>query len=179
MGSNLSGRDSDSSSSAELEALDQLLHECLQRPDDEQRDALEQACAAHPKHADALRRRFALLADAGMVDSELTLEGGAPLPRPFGGEYRLLKRLGRGGIGVVYLAEQPRLGRSVAIKLIGAESLDAPEVRERFHREAQAAARLDHPNICPVYDVGEVAGTPYIAMRFVEGETLARRIARS
>ena len=93
------------------------------------------------------------------------------------GPYRILSELGRGGQCVVFLAEDARLGRKVALKVLP-RGLDpgGTELR-RFRREAEVAARLDHPGICPVLDAGESGGTSWIAMRFVEGETLARRIA--
>jgi serine/threonine protein kinase/formylglycine-generating enzyme required for sulfatase activity len=93
------------------------------------------------------------------------------------GPYRLIKELGRGGQGAVHLAEDTRLGRRVALKVLtGVGSLTDANLR-RFHREAELASKLDHPGICAVYDFGAFEGVPYIAMRFVEGETLAKRIA--
>ncbi len=98
------------------------------------------------------------------------------LPRRFG-KYVLLEKLGRGGMGVVFLAEDRELNRRVALKILRQETLlFQAEARERFRREARAAARLDHPGICPVYEVGEVEGFPYMAMRLVQGRTLAEEI---
>ncbi len=98
-----------------------------------------------------------------------------PFPRPFG-RYRLLKRLGEGGMGSVYLAEDTALGRRVALKipLFGAE--ESAEGRERFYREARAAATLDHPYLCPVYDVGEIDGQLYLTMAYIEGKSLAESL---
>ena len=98
-----------------------------------------------------------------------------PFPRPFG-RYRLLKRLGEGGMGSVYLAEDTTLGRPVALKipLFGAE--ESAEGRERFYREARAAATLDHPYLCPVYDVGEIDGKLYLTMAYIEGKSLAESL---
>jgi serine/threonine protein kinase/formylglycine-generating enzyme required for sulfatase activity len=111
--------------------------------------------------------------------------GGAatPVQDPGGadqvGPYRLIKELGRGGQGAVHLAEDTRLGRRVALKLLtGVGSLTEANLR-RFHREAELASKLDHPGICAVYDFGAFEGVPYIAMRFVEGETLAKRIGKA
>jgi len=168
-----------------LPPLDQLLFDCLEQPEADQSTALERICREHPEHAERLRRRFSILADAGLLESTPVhpplspVHGeGEDLPRELG-EFRLLRRLGGGGMGVVYLADQPKLGRKVALKLIKHEVLASRATRERFRREALAASRLDHPGICPVHDVGEVEGVPYIEMRYVEGETLARKIARA
>lgn len=93
------------------------------------------------------------------------------------GPYTILEQLGRGGQGVVYLAEDTRLKRKVALKVIETVGEDMPTDRlERFRREAEAASRLDHPNICAIHEAGEADGTPYIAMRYIEGETLAEQI---
>ena len=89
--------------------------------------------------------------------------------------YRLLHEIGRGGQGQVFLAEDTRLKRKVALKIL-APGFD-PKFRERFEREAAAASRLDHPGICAVYEAGDADGTHFIAMRYVEGESLAQRIA--
>jgi Tol biopolymer transport system component len=91
------------------------------------------------------------------------------------GPYRVVRRLGRGGMGAVYLAHDTRLDRPVALKVPRLAGL-GPDAVERFRREGRAAAALRHPNICPVYDVGEVNGVPYLAMAFVEGQTLAERV---
>jgi serine/threonine protein kinase/WD40 repeat protein len=94
------------------------------------------------------------------------------LPEQFG-HYRIVKLLGRGGMGAVYLARDSRLDRSVALKVPRFAPEDGPQVLERFYREAKAAATIDHPNICRVYDVGEINGVPYLAMRYLEGQPLS------
>jgi protein kinase-like protein len=91
--------------------------------------------------------------------------------------YRIERQLGRGGMGVVYLAEQTRLHRYVAIKLIVPEYAEDEEFRRRFERESQLAASLDHPNVVPVYEAGEADGALFISMRYVEGSDL-RQIVR-
>src|SRR3954447_22122175 len=88
------------------------------------------------------------------------------------GRYRALKRLGAGGMAEVWCAEDEVLGRRVALKLLGGRFAHDPEFRERFRREAQAAAGLAHPNIVGVFDRSEWDGTPYIAMELVDGRTL-------
>ena len=88
------------------------------------------------------------------------------------GDYRVLREIGRGGMGVVYEAEQASLGRHVALKVLpGHARLDA-KLRERFRREARAAAKLHHTNIVPVFGVGEHEGTPYYVMQFIQGQAL-------
>jgi serine/threonine protein kinase/WD40 repeat protein len=93
------------------------------------------------------------------------------LPEKFG-RYRILRQLGAGGMGVVYLAHDTELDRLVALKVPHSAG-DGPEALERFHREARAAATLTHPNLCPVYDAGVIEGVPYLTMAYVEGRTLA------
>jgi serine/threonine-protein kinase len=92
--------------------------------------------------------------------------------------YRIIAQAGRGGMGVVYRAEDARLGRAVAVKLLAPELAVDPLYRERFVRESRLAAMIDHPNILPVYEAGESGGLLYIAMRWVEGSDLATLIVR-
>ncbi len=92
------------------------------------------------------------------------------------GEYSFERELGRGGMGVVYLARDVQLDRPVAIKVLPARLAERPDVRERFLREARTAAGLSHPNIVPIHRVGEAAGLPYFVMTFVEGATLGERL---
>jgi serine/threonine protein kinase len=93
------------------------------------------------------------------------------------GRYEIQRRLGRGGMGAVYVAHDPVLGRMVAIKVFSGE-LELPEAHERFSREARAAAALSHPNIVTVYDFGDYQSQPYIVMEYVPGETLGQMIRR-
>ena len=117
--------------------------------------------ALFPGHEELVARELAGAgADSGAVDGEL-----------FAG-YRLLRPIGRGGQGQVWLAEDPRLGRSVALKVLDGLAL-SPDALARFRREVLIASRLDDPGICAVYDAGEERGVPYLAMRYVPGRTLA------
>jgi serine/threonine protein kinase len=94
------------------------------------------------------------------------------MPREFG-RYQILERIGKGGMGAVYRAHDTQLDRVVALKVPFLRKED-DDLRQRFYREARAAATLHHPNICPVYDVGEVQGLPYLTMAFIEGRSLAQ-----
>jgi len=92
------------------------------------------------------------------------------------GRYRVVSRIGRGGMGALYLAWDPTLQRQVAIKIL---IDDNDELRERFSREARSAARLHHPNIVTMYDVGEDDGRPFMAMEYIQGQTLAEIIRKN
>jgi serine/threonine-protein kinase len=157
---------------------------------------IDELARRHPEVADELRDVWAAawiaeeVARAGESDSDSGMTAsfespgaaggvsreGTPMPPVFGG-CELLAELGRGGMGVVYRARQPGLSREVALKrLIRGESA-LPLDRARFRAEAEAAARLDHPHIVPVYIVDEDGGEPYFLMKFIAGTTLAKRLA--
>jgi tetratricopeptide (TPR) repeat protein len=131
---------------------------------------------AHDRTAqDSIER---LLVEAALEDEEGTAGRPPEMPAVIG-RYRVLEKLGEGGMGEVYLAEDPSLGRRVAIKLPMAELSGDPDTRLQLQREARAAATLSHPHVCVVHEVGETPGRrPFIAMEYVEGETLAARIRR-
>src|SRR5215204_2463642 len=99
-----------------------------------------------------------------------------PLPVKTIAHYRIVEPIGAGGMGAVYKAFDNNLQRIVALKVLPSEYVSQQDRRRRFFQEARAASALNHPHILTVYEVGEDDGTPYIAMEFVEGETLRQKI---
>jgi serine/threonine protein kinase len=170
-------------SQVEWQQVKDLFYTALTRPDAERASFLDSACGENK----ALRSEIEVLLDSYLSDF---LEG--PLladakPRSPGpplfeeghtfSHYEIVRLLGRGGMGEVYLADDTALGRQTAIKIIHNESGFGDQAAARLLREARAAAKLDHPNICSVYEVGETDGSPFIAMQHVEGEILDSLIA--
>src|SRR6202521_5938856 len=94
------------------------------------------------------------------------------------GPYEILSSIGAGGMGEVYRARDPRLDRSVAIKVLPTHLADRSELRERFEREARTIASLNHPHICTLFDIGQQDGIDYLVMEYLEGETLAQRVLK-
>ncbi|MBK8095942.1 MAG: protein kinase [Planctomycetes bacterium] len=151
---------------ADADPLITLLEECVLRMEVEGSGVVDDVCRDHPEHAAALRAAVTFLQAQDMLAPD---DGVVPEHL---GDYRLLRRLGGGGMGVVHLAEQMSLRRQVAIKLVRPELLPFAGSRARFRREAEAIARLQHPGIVPVHDLGETNGIPWFAMEYVAGASL-------
>lgn len=153
-------------------AVEELLVRALDRIEAEGASAIEPLLAQHPEHAALVRSHLLRLGHLGLVDTPPASRANASAFPAAIGEFRLLARLGGGGMGVVYLAEQGSLHRQVALKLIRPEHLYFPGARERFGREIASVARLQHPGIVPVHATGEDAGVPWLAMEHVAGASL-------
>lgn len=145
---------------------------------------LNDFAAEHPDQIDRLRDllpALQLLADASRPDGPpliLSIGADGTTSEPLG-DFRLIREVGRGGMGIVYEAEQLSLNRNVALKVLPFAATMDPRHLQRFRNEAQAAACLHHPNIVPVYGVGSDRGVHYYAMQLIEGQTLAEVIAAS
>jgi serine/threonine protein kinase/WD40 repeat protein len=154
--------------------VEKLLFECLESNDPEA--AIEAAAADHPSLADELRRAYAEMAHFDLIgDATAPRSSPEQVPEKLG-EYRLLERLGAGGMGVVYLARDDVLQRTVALKLIRPEHLYLPGARERFQREVETIARLQHAGIVPIYGVGKADGMPYFTMQHIGGCSLSQAL---
>ena len=171
---------------------DEVLAEFIRRRDAGEQVDVESLCAARPDLADALRSYAdgeAMFREMAADDSVAGASALAETVRPGAGRdtdasmtgrsfgnYRIVRQLGQGGMGAVYLAEDTTLQRHVALKIPRFTAADGPDARERFFREARSAAALTHPHICPVYFADEMDGTPFIAMAFVDGQPLSRSV---
>ncbi len=149
-----------------------LVARALESLDTGGESALEVFMAQHPSDAPALRARISALRSTGFL-----IEPAPDGPPQRIGSFRLVRRLGGGGMGVVYLAEQDELKRPVALKLVRPELLYFPGARERFRREVDALARMHHPGIVSVIAGGEERGAPYLAMEWVDGATVQEVLA--
>ncbi|MEP2072548.1 MAG: serine/threonine protein kinase, partial [Rhodopirellula bahusiensis] len=154
--------DSDSPSS-----LDSVLAEILMREENGEQPDPHEYLESHPEHADELRDFFRNHRWLGSEETEPATLVGQTI-----GEFRLVREIARGGMGVVYEAQQDSLRRVVAIKLIGDGVLANDELRLRFRVEAEAAASLSHPNILPIHSIGCWRGIDYFVMPMVSGDSL-------
>jgi tetratricopeptide (TPR) repeat protein len=143
---------------------------------------VEALARAHPGRAGELRRMLPAMQVLADLDASCRPGGPGDPSREVSslgalGDFRLLREVGRGGMGVVYEAEQISLGRRVALKVLPLAATMDPRYLQRFHNEARAAAALHHPNIVPVYAVGQERGVHFYAMQFIDGRTLADLVA--
>lgn len=165
--------------------IERIFHAALDLPPAERHAFLAQQCAGEPELQEEIAALLASddpendylsrLVEAGVEASEeITAD-----PRQAGetlGHYRIVSKLGAGGMGEVWLAEDTRLGRRVALKLLPRRFLRDAELLQRFKREARAASSLNHPNIITIYEIGQVGETHFIATEYIEGMTLRQRL---
>src|SRR5215813_12256481 len=145
--------------------------------DDDLRREVESLLAAHDEAGTFLQAPAVEVAAREIVTEEVT----SPAPQLIGREianYRIVSLLGRGGMGEVYLAEDKRLHRKVALKFLPAQFVNDAECVRRFEREATAASATNHPNIVTIHEIGQIEQTHYLVTEFVAGETLRYRLTR-
>ena len=170
------------------EKLAQVLEALSERAAQGESIDIEAVGRQHPELAEELRQLWGAVMLANAVGNHASTvdrshgshNSGASvqfdLPSRFA-DYELLEEIGRGGMGVVFHARQVSLSREVAVKMLLRGKLATPDDEARFRREAESVAKLDHPAIVPVYEVGEHEGRPFFSMKYVAGETLSRRLA--
>ncbi|MCA9066804.1 MAG: serine/threonine protein kinase, partial [Planctomycetaceae bacterium] len=161
-----------SDSSSERNLVEVLAEEFLERYRSGERPPVSEYTTRFPEHAAEIADLFPAVL---MMENLKPVEEPAPGPPPVApalehlGDFRIIREVGRGGMGIVYEAEQVSLGRHVALKVLPRDLLANPRQRSRFEREARAAAKLHHTNIVPVFGVGEENGTGYYVMQFIQG----------
>ncbi len=162
------------SGSRDYGRLDELAEEFAQRYRRGEQPGLQEYIDRLPEMADEIRELFPALVEVERLDGSARedadphLQPSPPRIRQLG-DYRVIREIGRGGMGVVYEAEQVSLGRHVALKVLPDQALKDAQQKRRFEREARAAAKLHHTNIVPVFGVGEHDGSPYYVMQYIQG----------
>jgi eukaryotic-like serine/threonine-protein kinase len=168
----------------------QVFQSALERPTAERAAFLAQACLSDPNLKNEVAALLSVYEEAGSEQTGGLLEtvvtamaaqmfveqSAAPAVGQQLGHYELIRQIGAGGMGEVYLAQDTKLSRQVALKFLPRELTANEQAKKRFLREARVAATLDHPNICTIYEVGEEDQHSFIVMQYIEGETLADRI---
>ncbi len=165
------------SASDDCETIDVLASDFLARYREGERPTVEEYVRRHPEYGDSIRRMFPLVASLERIKlyEQVEASGGATLAGQSLtqlGDFRIIREIGRGGMGIVFEAHQESLGRSVAIKVLPKHSLLDNEAYERFRRESQTAAAMHHAHIVPVYGTGELDGSHYLVMQLIRGDSL-------
>jgi hypothetical protein len=166
-----------SNSSARFVLLNRLGEELADRYRRGERPALQEYIDRHPALADEIREYFPAMVEMEQAKEACEDVTGPPASRPMPalerlGDYRIIREIGRGGMGIVYEAEQESLGRRVALKVLSRQHRADPRTRQRFEREARSAARLHHTNIVPVFGVGHQDGVHFYVMQLIDGQGL-------
>src|SRR2546421_4295339 len=165
-----------------------LLESALERKPDERSAFLNEACAGDSSLRNEIESLITSHEQAGgfiaspafaLMAESLTSNGTESVAGQTLGHYKVIEQIGTGGMGEVYLAEDTRLSRKVALKLLPAYFTSDDERVRRFQQEARAASNLNHPNILTIYEIGEIDSRHFIATEFIEGETLRQHMSES
>ena len=167
---------------SEQHDLGELAEEFVSRRRQGERATIEEYASKYPDLAEEIRELFPTVLELEQLKVHKVFSSGGvaastgPVPLTQLGDFRIIREVGRGGMGVVYEAEQESLHRRVALKVLGTQMGMSARQKARFRREAEAAAHLHHTNIVPIYGVGEDKGLQFYAMQFIEGVPLNRLI---